>query len=323
MKVVVAQPIDRAGIDMIVGAGHDVEQLDHHDPASLERAVVDAAGLLVRDALVPRSVIEAGAGLKVISRHGAGLDRIDVTAATEQGVVVTYAPEANSAAVAEHVLALVLALAKRLIPVDAATRAGKFEECYQATLGFGLEGRTLGILGLGNVGRRLADKAALGFGMRVVGYDPYADRAVLGSRVEVFDDWRDVLRVSDVVSLHTPLTTETRGLIDRSALCLMKPTAILVNCARGAVVVEDDLVSALKEGVIAGAGIDVFDPQPPLPDHPLFDMPNVVVTAHTAAKTEEAMYNMAVQAAQGIVEVLGGRVPTWAANRAVVADRNG
>jgi D-3-phosphoglycerate dehydrogenase len=316
VKVVVAQPIDPSGIALLAAASHAVVQLDRHDEAALAEAVADADGLLVRDARVTRVVLASGRRLRVVSRHGAGLDRIDMAAATEMGIAVTNTPEANSVSVAEHVLAMMLALAKNFFVTDPANREGNFAIRHQR-YGFELEGRSLGILGLGNIGRRLARKALFGLGMRVVGYDPYVDRTVLPVEMEWAEDWRVVLGSCDVVSLHLPLTAETRGMIGIEALRLMKPTALLINCARGEIVREPDLIQALREGVIAGAGIDVYDPDPPPSEHPLFAFDNVIVTPHTAAHTHEAMRNMAVQAAQGIVEVLAGKAPTWPANRPV------
>jgi D-3-phosphoglycerate dehydrogenase len=312
-RIVVAQPIASEGVQLLRSAGHEVRELASCSREALLEAVADAQGLLVRDARVTREIIEQGCQLKVIARHGAGLDRIDLAAAGERGIVVTYAPVANSVAVAEHAIALILALAKHVVVVDRATRDHRFGIRHER-FGFELAGRTLGILGLGNVGRRLARIARDGFGMQVIGHDPHADRASVATPITWADDWRTVLGSSDVVSIHLALTSQTRGLIDLEALRLMKRTALLINCARGEVVKEADLVQALAEGAIAGAGIDVYDPDPPAADHPLFAFENVVVTPHTAAHTREAMRNMAVHAAQGIVEVLGGIPPTWPAN---------
>lgn len=313
-KVVIAQPIAQEGVQLLERQGFDVNTLERCSPDALLQNVGDADGLLVRDAIVTREVIERGSKLKVISRHGAGLDKIDLAAATERGIVVTYTPIANSLSVAEHVMAMILALAKKLLIIDAATRSNRFDIRHER-YGFELGGRTLGILGLGNVGSRLARTALFGFGMRVVGYDPFVDRTAFPTEMEWAEDWRAVMRSCDVVSLHLPLTADTRGMIDIEALRLMKPTALLINCARGEVVKEADLVQALRDRVIAGAGVDVYDPDPPPADHPLFAFDNVIVTPHTAAHTHEAMRNMAVQAAQGIVEVLSGKVPTWPANQ--------
>ena len=150
--------------------------------------------------------------------------------------------------------------------------------------------------------------------MRVIGSDPYVDPANLDPGLELMDDWRKVLKESDIVSLHLPLTDETRALIGFEELKLMKCSAYLINCARGPVVKEAELVRALQNGIIAGAGVDVYDPDPPDPNHPLFRLDNVIVTPHSAAHTHEAMRNMATQAAQGIIEVLSGQEPTWPAN---------
>ena len=312
-KVVIAQPIYQEGVAMLLNQGYEVVQLEQHSPEALAKAVADADALFVRDALVTREVIQAGPKLKVISRHGAGLERIDVQAATEAGVRVTRTPIANSVSVAEHVMAMLLGFAKNLIKWDGENRRGNFNIRHEL-YGFELAGRTLGILGLGNIGSRLAKRALYGLEMRVIGYDPYVEAAHLPDGVESFDDWRQVLKQSDFISLHLPLTDETRGMIGMDELKLMKPSAYLINCARGPVVKENELVQALREGVIAGAGVDVYDPDPPALQHAFFSLENTIVTPHSAAHTNEAMTNMATQGAQGIIEVLSGKEPTWAAN---------
>ncbi|MDI6870814.1 MAG: hydroxyacid dehydrogenase [Bacillota bacterium] len=314
-KVVIVQPIRSEGIDLLLKNGFEVRQLADRSLDSLKREVADADAMLVRDARIPREVIECGKKLKVISRHGAGLENIDVDAATEHGIQVTNTPVANSTSVAEHVLGLILSLAKNLQIMDRAVRDGRFEIRHQR-YGLELEGKTLGIIGLGRIGRRLAAKAALGLGMKVLGYDPYADPAALDPAIlEVTGDWDRVFQESDFVSLNLPLTEKTRGIVGKRDFALMKRTAFFINCSRGQVVVEGDLIEALQEGLIAGAGLDVYETDPPSPDNPLLKMENTVLTPHSAAHTEEAMVNMAVHAAQGIVEVLNGRPPTWPVNK--------
>ena len=313
-KVLIVQPIAQEGIDLLLNQGYEVKRLYEHSQALLVKEVVDADAILVRDGMIPRAVIERGKRLQVISRHGAGLERIDVDAATEHGVYVTRTPIANSLSVAEHVIGLMLALAKNLVTVDRELRRGNFEIRHQR-YGIELEGRTLGILGLGNIGSRLGKKAANGLGMRVIGYDPYVDRDGLDPLIQIKEDWHSVFQEADFVSLHVPLTHRTRGLVGLDQFRIMKKSAFFINCSRGPIVKEADLIVALKEGLIAGAGIDVYDPDPPAKNHPLFAMDNVIVTPHSAAHTREAMINMATQAAQGIIEVLSNRKPTWPANQ--------
>lgn len=318
--VVVAQPIATQGMDLLAGEGLDVRTLSRCDRAELLAAVEEADGLLVRNATVDREIIEAGRRLKVISRHGAGLETIDLGAAAEKGVQVTYTPQANHLSVAEHVLAMILVLAKNMLRADKAIRGGHFDfrnEHYGIELG----GATLGVIGLGSIGTALARKASAGLDMRVVGYDPYA--VVPPSGVEMTRDLKQLLAEADFVSLNVALTPETEGLIGKEQLALMKPTAYLINCARAAVVVEDDLIAALREGRLAGAGVDVFSEDPPSPDNPWFKLEQTVLTPHMAAHTTAAMSRMAVQAAQGIVEVLKGEKVTWPANQPLVAEALG
>jgi D-3-phosphoglycerate dehydrogenase len=310
--VLIAQPIAMEGADILSGEGFEVRRLSRCDHRELLDAVGEADGLLVRDARVDREIIDAGLKLKVISRHGAGLEAIDLEAATERGVQVTYTPRANYLSVAEHVLAMMLALAKNMLRADKAVRNGHFDFRHEH-YGMELGGATLGIVGLGSIGTALARKASAGLDMRVIGYDPHVSTPPVG--VEMAGDLGRLLAESDFVSLNVALTSETVGLIGKEELALMKPTAYLINCARGALVVEEELVASLRGGRLAGAGMDVFSDDPPLPGNPLFGMENTVLTPHMAAHTTAAMTRMAIEAAQGIVEVLKGRRVTWPANQ--------
>jgi D-3-phosphoglycerate dehydrogenase len=273
--------------------------------------VPDADALLVRNATIDREIIEAGPRLRVIARHGAGLDTIDLVAASEKAIQVTYTPAANRVSVAEHIVGMMIALAKNLTRADQAVRAGQFDFRHKY-YGVELEGATLGIVGLGNVGRALAQKAALGLGMDVIACDPSAMPQDLP--VRMVPDLETLLRNADFVSLNVALNEQTTGLIGREQLSMMKPGSFLINCARAEVVVELALVEALLSGQLAGAAVDVFRTEPPAHDDPLFSLENVIVTPHMAAHTHAAMTRMAVQAAQGVVEVLSGRPATWPAN---------
>jgi D-3-phosphoglycerate dehydrogenase len=270
-KVLVIQPIAQEGIDLLLRHGVEVRQPPVPTREALLEEVVDAEAILIRDAPISREVIERGKRLMVISRHGAGLERIDVQAATEHSIVVTYTPIANSVSVAEHVLGLMLALAKNLCKMDRALREGNFEIRHEV-YGMELEGKILGIIGLGNVGRRLGIKAAHGLGMRVVGYDPYVRPEDLSPGIELASDRDMVFREGDFVSLHLPLTSQTREQIGGTEFTLMKKTAFFINCARGALVREGDLIEALQKGEIAGAGLDVYSITPPQRGNPLLAM---------------------------------------------------
>jgi D-3-phosphoglycerate dehydrogenase len=264
-------------------------------------------------ASITAQVLEAGKKLRVIGWHGVGYDNIDVAKATELGIWVTYAPESNAGSVAEHTLGCIVALAHNFIRSDRETRAGNWEN-RNKLVGLDLEGKVLGIAGLGKIGRRLAKKATLGLEMKVIGYDPYLSAEQFPEYATPAASWEDLFASSDFVSLHMPGGAKTRGIVGRKEFALMKKTAYLINASRGDVVNEADLVEALRNGVIAGAALDVFTQEPPAKDNPLFSLDNVLLTPHNAALTREAMTRMALHAAQGIDEVLTGRRPTWPVN---------
>jgi D-3-phosphoglycerate dehydrogenase len=313
-KILISQPIHADGMQLIQQAGYEARVSPDIAEATLRREIQDADGLLVRTAEIPASVIAAGKRLKVIARHGVGYDNIDVATATKQGVAVAITPRANALSVAEHVLALMFALAKRIIEYDAATRANQWEirNCYGAV---DLSGKTLGILGMGRIGSLVCRKAKHGLDMEVVAYDPLIPReAMEQAGARVVKTVREVLEVADVVTVHVPSTPETKGLIGEKELRAMKPTAFLINTARGPLVDEAALVRALQEKRIAAAGVDVFDPEPPTAGNPLFGLRNAIVTPHTAALTAECVMRMATHAAQAILDVLAGRRPEGVVN---------
>ncbi|MBI2824784.1 MAG: phosphoglycerate dehydrogenase [Planctomycetia bacterium] len=251
--------------------------------------------------------------LRVIARSGVGYDRVDVAAATNRGVVLTITPTANHEAVAEQTMALLLAAARRIAENDRDVRAGTWGKPLLAPL----RGRTLGIVGLGRIGRSVAVRAAA-FGMRLFGCDPIIDaKRARECGVELVD-CDSLLADSDFVSLHVPLAPETRGLINRNSLARMKRGSFLINTARGGLVVESDLAEALASGHLAGAGLDVLADEPPRPDCPLLHAPNVVLSPHVAANDPQAIRDMAMCAAQSIIDLYQGRWPDEAVvNRAV------
>ncbi len=261
-----------------------------------------------------RRVIEARPQLKVIARNGVGYDAVDVAAATDRGVPVTVAP-ANQEAVAEHAFALILALAKQVIPQHDGIRRGQ----WQRQLTRPLRGQTLGLAGLGRIGRAVAVRGRA-FGMRVVAYEPFPDAAFVREHGVELVPLERVFEEADYVSLHLPLSAESKGLIDRRYLGRMKPTAYLVNTARGPVVNEADLVEALRAKRIAGAGLDVFAVEPP-GDSPVTKLDNVVLTAHTAGVDAKSGEDMAKLAAQTIVRLSRGEWPEGLVVNPTVKDR--
>ena len=310
-KIVVAEPYSPSAMQRLEAVG-DVVLLDRPDEAAMIAAVVDADALVVRTyTTVTRRVIEAGRRLRVIARGGVGLDNIDVKAAREHGVLVVHTPAASTHAVADLTIGLIIAVQRGLAACDRQFRTADFARLRTSVpQPSELRHQTLGIIGMGRIGSQVGRRAAAGFGMRVI----YNDIRPVGpfdfAAESVSCD--DVLAGADVVTLHVPLTRLTRGMIDRTALAKMKKTAILINAARGPVVVAADLAEALREGRIAGAGIDVFDPEPPPPGHPLLAAPNCVLTPHIAARSREALAAMN-DVVDDVVAVLQGRPPAWPA----------
>jgi len=266
--------------------------------AELADAIASADAVLVRSATqITRESLARANGLKVIGRAGVGVDTIDVNAATERGIAVLTAPAGNTISAAELTFALTLALARRVSAADRSMKSGQWDR--KSFSGTELYGKTLGLVGAGRIGGEVA-KRARAFGMQVLAFDPFllADRAAaLGIERAELDE---VLRRADVVSLHVPLTDATTGLLGDRELGLMKPTAVIVNAARGGVVSEEALVRALKDKRIAGAALDVFEQEPLPADHPLRALDNVVLTPHLGASTAEAQQNVAIEIAEAV-----------------------
>lgn len=254
------------------------------------------------------SVMDQIPTLIVIARPGIGVDNVDIQAAIQRGIAVVNAPDGPTVSTAEHTLALILALAKRHKPAVRLLSAGA--SFTSEPMLAELRGSVLGLVGLGRIGRRMAHMCGMGLGMQVVGYDPYVVPEVATEYgVSLCSDLHDVLRIADFVSLHCPANETTRRMINARTLAEMKPTAFLINCARGAIVDEAALIAALKSGQIAGAGLDVFDPEPPSPSNPLLAMENVVATPHTAGFTEACLREIGLGAVQGVLAVLAGERP--------------
>jgi D-3-phosphoglycerate dehydrogenase / 2-oxoglutarate reductase len=313
-KVLVTESIHQVGWDTLK-AGADAVAWPGEEKQPLVDAVRDVQAILVRVAKLTPEVIEKAARLKVIGKHGVGYDNINIPAATARGVIVTNTPLANSTSVAEHALALLLAVARRIGESDRDLVQGKMraQKAYQ---GIELSGKVMGIVGLGSAGFRLARMTGQGLAMRVLGFDPYKEPWPDG--IERCTDLDPLLRQADFVSIHVPLTKETANLIGPEALRKMKPTAILVNTARGGIVDEPAVAEAVKAGRFAGAGLDVVVDEPLQPTHPLNGVPNIILTPHVAGVTEEAMMRMAQDSAEDILRVLRGEAPKFPVNREVL-----
>jgi D-3-phosphoglycerate dehydrogenase len=249
---------------------------------------------------VSEIALQAADSLRVISMNGVGLDRIDVKAATQRGIVVTNTPGSNAESVADLALALMLAQARRIPQHDQVVREGG----WKRTRGRELRNQCLGLVGLGQIGKGVAVRAAA-FGMLIQAYDPYIDETFCAQQGISVVDWDTILHSSDILSLHCPVTSETRAMINRETLAAMKAGAVLINTSRGELVDETALVEALESGHLAGAGLDVFSPEPPAPG-PLWQMAQVVLTPHVGGNTLEAALNTALQSAKNVVAVLTG-----------------
>jgi len=308
--VLVADPIAEDGLELL--RPHADIKVVAGDRAALERHLGQADALLVRsETRVSREMLDAAPRLRVIGRAGAGVDTIDVDAATARGILVVNAPGGNAVAAAEHTLALMFALARRIAAADASLKHGHWSR--SAYTGSELTGKTLGLVGLGRVGGEVA-RRALGLEMRVLVYDPYVPdehARHLGLEPVELDA---LLAGADIVSLHVPLTESTRGLLNETRLRQMRPGAFLINCARGGLVDEAALLAALDQGRLAGAGIDVFSSEPVDPEDPLPKHPKVVATPHLGASTVEAQANVAAQVAGEVLAVLEGRPAQFAVN---------
>ena len=302
LKVVVAAPIHPKAIDMLRKQGFEVAYREYPGEEELIELVREADALIVRSKpVVTRRVIEAGEKLKVIGRAGVGLDNIDLESAREKGVEVINTPGAPTRSVAELAIGLMLAVVRRIAYADRRMREGKWvkKEC----MGFELYGKTLGIIGFGRIGREVARIAHHGFGMKIIYYDVVkAPEEVVRELDAQYMDLDELLRRADIVSIHVPLLPSTRHLINEGRLRIMKKTAILINTSRGGVVDTNALVKALREGWIAGAGLDVYETEPLPENHPLTKLDNVVLTPHIGSTTWEAQERAGIQVVEKIIE---------------------
>lgn len=312
-KVLMPQEVAQEGKTYLLERGYEIKMGSGMTADAIAADVVDCDAILARTAPFPAKVLEAGRKLKVISRHGVGYDNIDVARATELGIWVTFAPESNANTVAEHAIGCIFALARNFIQLDRETRAGNFP-IRDKLFGTDLAGKVLGVVGLGKIGRRVAQKASAGLDMKVIGYDPYLKPEQMAEIATPAQSMEEVFSTADIVSIHIPGGASTRGIVGRKQFALMKKTAFFINASRGDVVAEEDLIEALRKGTIAGAAIDVYAKEPPQKDNPLMGMSNVLLTPHNASQTRECMIRMALHAAQGIDEVLSGKRPTWPVN---------
>ena len=311
-RVLVADALQAVGVDALRKHGLEVDVAGTLDERALIARIGECEGLIVRSATkVTRAAIAAATRLEVVGRAGAGVDTIDVDAATERGIIVMNTPGGNTTAVVEHTMGLLLALARRLPLADATLKAGRWEK--NRLQGVELFGKALGILGLGRIGSEVA-RRALAFRMHVLGYDPYLTREAAERLGVESVEMDDLLARSDFITIHTPLTGDTRHLLGEAELARTKPGVRLINCARGGIIDEAALTRALASGHVGGAALDVFEQEPPPADHPLLRFEQVVVTPHLGAATDEAQAAVALAIADQVADVLVRGVVTNAVN---------
>jgi len=302
-RVLISDQLSETAVEIFRQRGVEVDYLPDlgKDKDALLKAIPNYDGLAIRSASkVTEKIIDAATNLRVIGRAGIGVDNVDIPKATARGIIVMNTPFGNSITTAEHAIAMMFAVARQIPAADASTQAGKWEK--NRFMGIELQGKTLGIIGCGNIGSVVASRG-IGLSMRVIAFDPFlsAERAQSIGVEKV--DLPELLRRADVITLHTPLTDMTRNIIDADAIAQMKAGVIIINCARGGLVNEDDLAAALKSGKVGGAGIDVFTNEP-AKESVLFGLPNIVCTPHLGASTGEAQENVAIQIAEQMADYL-------------------
>jgi D-3-phosphoglycerate dehydrogenase / 2-oxoglutarate reductase len=303
MRILVCDGLEKAGVEILRRAfGVIVDERPSMDVEELNRFIADYDALIVRSKTrVNEALIERALKLRVIGRAGTGVDNIDVAAATKRGIVVMNAAAGNTVTTAEHTMAMLMSLARQIPQAVASTKAGVWEKTK--FLGVELSGKTLGIIGLGRIGSAVAERAR-GFGMNLIAYDPYFTPEAareLGIEMLPIDE---LYPRADFITLHTPLTEDTRSIVNAAAIAKMKPGVRLINCARGGLIDEQALADAIREGKVAGAALDVFEKEPVSPDNPLLELQQVITTPHLGASTTEAQIGVATMIAEQVLDYL-------------------
>jgi len=318
--ILLPEPIEAEARKLLEDSGARVVLSPDKTPATVAALMPEADAVVLRTGIkMTAELLALGKKLKTVSRTGAGFDNVDVDAATAQGVIVSSSIGANTTTVAEHALALIFSLYKQLPILDREMRKGNFKVRY-AYLSRDLRGKTLGVIGFGRIGSEIAKACHDSFGMKIVAFDEYLPKSVqdsLASWVE-FVSLETLCASADVITMHVPLTDGTRGLINAARLSLMKKDAVIVNTSRGGVIDEAALAAALNEGKLGGAGLDVFEEEPPKADNPLLSCEKAILTPHAAALTQECVVRMAELGAERVLDLMHGYVPANIANPEVL-----
>jgi len=312
-KVLVTDTLATQGLEILERAeGIEVDYRPGLSPEDLVAAIADADALVIRSGTkVTADVIDAAKELKAIGRAGIGVDNVDVPAATKRGIAVMNTPGGNNITTAEHAIALLISMVRHVPQATASMKAGKWDK--KSFMGMEIYNRTLGVIGLGRIGRIVAERAR-GLGMKVIVHDPFLSEAAAGRGEVELVSFDDLLARADAITVHVPRTSDTTGLLGEAAFAKAKPGLLVVNCARGGIVDEDALLAALESGQVGGAALDVFVEEPPGAGHPLVNHPKVICTPHLGASTEQAQVNVAIAVAEQVAEFLQSGVINNAIN---------
>lgn len=310
-KILLPATIDSVGPESISDIATFTKRSDYEGIDDLQRDINKYDGIITRTESLPGELIAAADSLKIISKHGTGVDNIDIAAATKKGVIVANTPGANTTSVAEHAITLLLAVKRNIVKANEDIRNGNWQT--HEFRGSELSNRTLGLFGAGNAGRKLV-QLLTGFDISFVAYDPYVESEDINEKVNMVKSVERLFELADDVSIHAPLTKETKHAISCKVLTKLSDDGIVVNTARGGIVDERALATAIERGDIAGAGIDVYESEPPKNDNPLLGTNNVILTQHNAGVTVEALQQMSRKSAANIRTVYNGNVPGNALN---------
>lgn len=313
MKILVADKLEKDGLRLLLKErGLKVDVKTGLRPEEIQKIIGGYDAVVVRSGTrLTKEILEAARNLKVIGRAGVGVDNVDLETATKKGIIVMNTPEGNTTATAEHTMTMMLALARKIPQAYLSLSQGKWRR--EEFVGTELQGKTLGIIGLGRIGREVAKRASQGFGMRVIAYDPFITEESAKPLGVAFCEFKKLLKQADFITVHTPLTPETKYLIDKGAFQFMKPGVRILNCARGGIINEKALLTAIRSGKVAGAALDVFEKEPPM-KNPLLKCPQVIATPHLGASTREAQENVSVAVARQVIDALRNRAIRNAVN---------
>lgn len=312
-KVLVTDSVDEKAIEILRGAKSVEVVVDHKISAEdLLKTIDQYEGIIIRSRTkMTAEIIQAGKNLKIVARAGVGVDNVDLDAATKQGVIVVNSPEGNTVAAAEHTVSLMMALSRQIPAADLSMKAGKWDR--NKFMGTELYNKTLGLVGFGKIGGRVA-KVSSALGMQVLIYDPFVNKELAEKEGYKMASLDELFAQADYITLHIPKTKDTANLINAENMAKMKKGVRIINCARGGLIDEKALAEALKSGHVGGAALDVFGSEPPEADNPLISAPNIVLTPHLGASTEEAQVNVALDVAEQVRDVLTGGMPRAAVN---------